>query len=385
MLAVVVALTAMIYSVDLFAQTRAVRLTRYQGDALSGISVSGGFKVELSQGSATSAVVEVNEELEKYLIFENKNGIINIGLNFSTNEAQSVINRLHRHTRPHLVARVVVSDIAAVSASGGSAVSVNTPVDVSQFSLNVSSSSKVNGLGVRAKEAAIKLSNGSSVEMGSVNTTRLDVSVSSSSKLHMGDVVSGEMTVGASNGSAVNTGSVSADAMAVRASSSSRMSFSGVQSNDMTLNASNGSSVETGAVKTVGLALGMSSSSRLRAEGIEADNMTANASNGSTITIERISLDKANVNASSSSRISVSGTIGELVSSFSNGSRLNGESLNTNRTTVNASSSSSVVLAVRDTLSLSVSNGSSLTYYGSPAVIGNRVSSGGRVSQYSGR
>jgi len=58
-----------------------VRLTRYDGQVISGVSASNMFKVDLVKSDQTKAVVEIDSDLEQYLRFELKSdGIIAVGL-----------------------------------------------------------------------------------------------------------------------------------------------------------------------------------------------------------------------------------------------------------------------------------------------------------------
>ena len=52
------------------AQTRMVRLTRYEGRSITGVSASGAFDVRLIRSDETRAVVEIDERHEPMLRFE---------------------------------------------------------------------------------------------------------------------------------------------------------------------------------------------------------------------------------------------------------------------------------------------------------------------------
>lgn len=303
MLTAVVAMTALMWSADLFAQTRAVRLTRYQGDALSGVSVASGFKVELSQGTATSAIVEVNEELEKYLIFENRNGIVTL---YFRSDAQNELSRLRKRGTLHLVAHVVAERITAVKSSSGSRVCINTDVDENDFSLTVSSGSSVKASDVRANIVKFNVASGAAAEVGNVDASRTDVVVSSAGRFRSGDVNSGRLQI--------------------------------------------------------------------------------NIASGSSASIEKLVSRYVEMVASSSSRISISsGTAEECTINGASGSRISCESLEAGKAKVVLASGSGSTLSVKDTLDISVSSAAVFTYYGIPAIVGNNVASGGRVSQHSAR
>jgi len=342
LLTAVVVLTASMWSADLSAQTRAVRLTRYQGAALEGICVFGGFKVELSQGTETSAVVEVNEELEKYLVFENKNGIVTIGLD---NDAHNVLRRLRQRTAPHLVAHVVVGHIKSVTSSGGSVVCVNTDVDENKFTMFVSNGATVKGGDVKANIVNMNLGSGASAEMGDVDAAQTEVFITSSSRLRVGDVGTDRIKI--------NIGS--------------------------------GSSAEMRSVDVAEAEVLISSSGRLRMGDVGTNHIKINMGSGSSVGIDKMTAVNADMMAYASSRISISsGKVEKCVINGGSASRINCKSLNINSAKVSLSSGSSAEVSVKDSLDIAVSSAASLTYYGTPAVVGNMVSSGGRVIRYSG-
>ncbi len=333
-------MTASMWSVDLSAQTKAVRLTRYQGAALEGICVSDGFKVELSQGTETSAVVEVNEELEKYLVFQNKNGIVTIGLD---KDAQHVLKRLHQRTAPHLVAHVVVGRIKSVTSSSGSAVCVNTDVNEKKFNLFVSSGAKVKGGDVKADIVNMNLGAGASAEMGNVDAAQTDLFISSSSRLRVGDVGTDRLNV--------NVGS--------------------------------GSSAEMKSVDATDADVFLFSSSRLYMGDVGTNRIKVNMGSGSSIGMDRMTAVDADMMATSSSRINItSGKVEKCVIDGGSASRINCKSLSVNNAKVSLSSGSSAELSVKDSLDMAVSRSASFTYHGTPVVV--MVSSGGSLMRYSG-
>lgn len=64
-----------------------VRLTRYDGQAISGVSAGDMFNVELVKSDQTKAVVEIDSEVEQYLHFELKSGgIISVDLKIPQQE-----------------------------------------------------------------------------------------------------------------------------------------------------------------------------------------------------------------------------------------------------------------------------------------------------------
>ncbi len=377
---VVVVLTASMWSVDLSAQTKAVRLTRYQGAALEGICVSDGFKVELSQGTETSAVVEVNEELEKYLVFQNKNGIVTIGLD---KDAQHVLKRLHQRTAPHLVAHVVVGRIKSVTSSSGSAVCVNTDVNEKKFNLFVSSGAKVKGGDVKADIVNMNLGAGASAEMGNVDAAQTDLFISSSSRLRVGDVGTDRLNVNVGSGSSAEMKSVDTTDADVFLSSSSRLRVGDVGTNRLNINMGSGSSAEMKSVDATDADVFLFSSSRLYMGDVGTNRIKVNMGSGSSIGMDRMTAVDADMMATSSSRINItSGKVEKCVIDGGSASRINCKSLSVNNAKVSLSSGSSAELSVKDSLDMAVSRSASFTYHGTPVVV--MVSSGGSLMRYSG-
>ncbi len=66
---------------SLVAQKRVVRITRYEEKAIYGIEASNAFQVEIIQSPYTKLVVEIDEELEKYLkVSLDKTGNVHLSL-----------------------------------------------------------------------------------------------------------------------------------------------------------------------------------------------------------------------------------------------------------------------------------------------------------------
>ncbi|MDR0955183.1 MAG: DUF2807 domain-containing protein [Rikenellaceae bacterium] len=76
------ALLAALIGTTATAQQRLVRLTRYNGLMITGLSVASGFEVHLEKSSETKVVVELSEELESLLNFSmDTGGIVRLSLN----------------------------------------------------------------------------------------------------------------------------------------------------------------------------------------------------------------------------------------------------------------------------------------------------------------
>lgn len=94
------------------AQTRMVRLTRYEGRSITGVSASGAFDVRLIRSDETRAVVEIDERHEPMLRFEiDTCGVVHVGMDGGVR-----IDSRHAKRRLYLY----LSDLAYIRASGAS-------------------------------------------------------------------------------------------------------------------------------------------------------------------------------------------------------------------------------------------------------------------------
>lgn len=93
------------------AQTRMVRLTRYEGRPITGVSASDAFDVWLIRSDETRAVVEINEQLEPMLRFEiDSCGVVHVGMDGIRVDIHDVRWRLYLY----------LNDLTYIRASGAS-------------------------------------------------------------------------------------------------------------------------------------------------------------------------------------------------------------------------------------------------------------------------
>lgn len=103
-----------IFLTEGFAQGNAVRLTKFEGQEITGIDAGHMFQIEVTQGGDTKAVVEINEELEQYLIFTlDDNGTLHLGLKRN----KWFENWKNSRKKVHLKAYVTVSRLDRVELS----------------------------------------------------------------------------------------------------------------------------------------------------------------------------------------------------------------------------------------------------------------------------
>lgn len=115
-----------------------------------GLSVSGGFAVELTQGSKEGVRIEAQENLLNSIQTEVKNGVLHIFTsdNISTNKG--------------LKAYVTVRELNSVDISGGVKVTGTSTFKTDAFDLDMSGGSKVQ-LALNAKRLKVDMSGGSKV------------------------------------------------------------------------------------------------------------------------------------------------------------------------------------------------------------------------------
>lgn len=266
-------LASVAYAVPLPSQTLAVRLTRFEGDKITGITISGGFEVSLSQGAKTGAVVEINKELEEYLIFSNDNGIIRIGLE---SEGYKIINKMQR--RPHLVAKVTVSDLRQLRAAAGCRITMLSPIKTDDCDIKLSSSSSVSNLHLDANTLSMDISSGAYIEMTLLSNDLVRADLSSSAKL-IGNIKTDDLVLSTSSGSYVDL-DMSGDDATIKSSSASRVNIKGFVDN-LSVSCSSGGSISASELTAsdVNASVSSGASASVTANGM----LKANASSGGSL------------------------------------------------------------------------------------------------------
>ncbi len=172
-------------SSSLFAQRKAVRLTRFVGENITGVDISGPFRVEISQGKNTSAVVEIGPDKERNLVFENRGGVVVVRFK----------KRMYNHSGINTV-RVTLRKLERLSLSGAASVDMKTPVSADLCNIDIDGASSLRGLDLRAKNVILDVSGASSVNIGSVKAAGVEVNVCGASSVGMDmDVTSGFFNV----------------------------------------------------------------------------------------------------------------------------------------------------------------------------------------------
>lgn len=223
----------------LAGQPRMVRLTRFEGKAITGVSASASFDVELIRSESTSAVVEINAELEKDLVFDlDARGVIKLGLRPGV-----------RPPHPTLRARIRLGDLRYVEASGASDISCRGAFESAGTTIRLSGSSDLDGLELSCTGSVdIGCSGSSDMDDATIRHKEMKIALSGSSDaeiLAYGGLLSCELS-GASDLKIAGE----ADDATVRVSGSSNLSASGLVVKKAKIEASSASNVDFGRVDT---------------------------------------------------------------------------------------------------------------------------------------
>jgi len=135
----------------------------------SGISVSGGIKVNFTQGKNQSVVVDTDSDKQKYVMTEVKNGILMISVDYKKN-----VNF------KKLLVTVEAPELTSAKISSGSLFTTLNTINANDFAIQVSSGANLNAdLNVK-NTTNLDISSGSSVTLD-VNTKNFEFEGSSGS------------------------------------------------------------------------------------------------------------------------------------------------------------------------------------------------------------
>jgi hypothetical protein len=135
----------------------------------SGISVSGGIKVNFTQGNNQSVFVDTDSDKQKYVLTEVKNGILMISVDYKKN-----LNF------KKLLVTVEAPELSAAKVSSGSLFTSLNTINTNDFTVQVSSGANVNAdLNVK-NTTNVDISSGSSITLD-VNTKNFEFEGSSGS------------------------------------------------------------------------------------------------------------------------------------------------------------------------------------------------------------
>jgi hypothetical protein len=158
-------------------------------DNFKGISVSGGFNVELRTGPVTEIIVESDDNIMKYIETRVSADILNIG-----------IKNMMGFTNAHLKVYITAPEITSIRASSGSDVLARDVLkNDGKLSFHASGAGSIS-TDVDAPEVVADASSGSVIKL-SGKTRNYTAEASSGSNLKTGDLFSENTVVTASSGS----------------------------------------------------------------------------------------------------------------------------------------------------------------------------------------
>lgn len=187
-----------------------VKKTR-TAEACSGVRVSTGIDVYLSQGSKPSLEVEADENLHEYIVTEYKDGVLHVYTDANIRSADS--KKVY----------VTMPEVSSVSTSSAGDVIGVTPVKTDNLKLNSSSAGDIK-LEVTAKSVDANASSSGDITLSGVSDM-LDATLSSAGNLNAFDLKVREAEVSAS--SAGDADVFVTERLTARASSAGDINYKG--------------------------------------------------------------------------------------------------------------------------------------------------------------
>jgi uncharacterized protein YdeI (BOF family) len=177
----------------------------------TGIQVSGGFQVEISQGNKEGVKLELEENLMNQVKTEVRNGVLRIYNEGSITTSKS------------MKAYVTVKDLNKVEISGGVKLTGKSTFKANTFDLDLSGGSKVT-LAIDTKKLTADMSGASKVEL-SGKADEVEMDMSGASNVNAADLETKRMKVGASGASKVKV--YASEALDINASGASSVQYKG--------------------------------------------------------------------------------------------------------------------------------------------------------------
>lgn len=177
----------------------------------TGIKVSSGIDVILTQGADESLVIEADENLHEYIVTEVKNGVLHIYSDASIHDAEKK------------VAYVSMKEINYLGTTSAGDISGKTPVKANELELSSSSAGSIN-LRIEVTKLSADLSSSGDMTL-SGTADMMDADLSSAGDLNAYDLLVREANVSAS--SAGDAGINVTERLTARASSAGDIYYKG--------------------------------------------------------------------------------------------------------------------------------------------------------------
>lgn len=179
--------------------------------SFTGIKVSSGIDVYLTQGNKESITVEADENLHEYIVTEVRNGILHVYSEANIRDAE------------RKRAYVTMDEISSISTTSAGDVIGETPVKAEKLDLSASSAGNIT-IEVEADEIEVDISSSGDITLKG-KADFLDASLSSAGDLNAFDLEVREAEVSAS--SAGDAGISVSEKLSARASSAGDISYRG--------------------------------------------------------------------------------------------------------------------------------------------------------------
>ncbi len=170
------------------AQNQVVRLTRFEGQPITGVAAGDMFRVELIKSTETRAVVEIDAELEHYLRFERRvDGTVSVDLSIPESERRR-IGRNNGWNSRTLKMTVYLSEIQRIELEDMTHLTANGAFTAATARIDLEDMSRIHRLELTGDDVSIELGDMSQAVL-SVQARTLRATVNDMSKL----TVSGEV------------------------------------------------------------------------------------------------------------------------------------------------------------------------------------------------
>ncbi len=170
------------------AQRAIVRLTRFEGQAITGVAAEDMFRIELIKSSETKAVVEIDAELERYLRFERRaDGTVAVELSAPDGERRR-IERNNGWRRRTLKMTVYLPEIQNISLGDMTQLTADGAFTAAAARIELEDMSRIHRLDLTADDISVQLEDMSNASL-SIHAQTLTAKIGDMSTL----TVSGEV------------------------------------------------------------------------------------------------------------------------------------------------------------------------------------------------
>lgn len=248
------------------AQTKMVRLTRFEGVPITGVSASTAFQVEIYPSDKTSAVVELPAEWEDRLTFYvDKNGILRIGLDGSG------LRNIKAET---LRARVYLNQLALLSANSAARIRMTGPMTVERIRIDANSAGRVSDLDLTVRTRAQVSANSAGKIQGTLRADEIRCDVNSAAGAQL-EVNAASLTCDANSSGTITLSGIAGTVVAT-ANSAGSVNGEELDAKVANLSANSAGSVRVGHVGT--LTAGANSGGSVRYVDAEVTNIRSSTS-----------------------------------------------------------------------------------------------------------